>query len=112
MMARAVDFSISFELRSDLKQWRTRAGIAGIAGAVLTAIGFFLTSPNQFYRSYLWSYPAGIDWFVCLADQEPALGRDILRAAYGDPLTPAELAAMWPDGPRVGGPGGSIDVEP
>ena len=67
---------------------------------------------NPQLRSYLWSYPAGINWFVCLADQEPALGRDILRAAYRDPLTPAELAAMWPGGPRVGGPGGSIDVGP
>jgi hypothetical protein len=56
MMARTVDFSISPALRDDLKQWRTRAQIAGIAGALLTALGFFLTSPNQFYRSYLWSY--------------------------------------------------------
>jgi hypothetical protein len=56
MMARAVDFSISPALQADLEQWRTRAQIAGIAGALLTALGFFLTSPNQFYRSYLCSY--------------------------------------------------------
>src|SRR5437764_1194977 len=56
MMARAVDFGISFELRGELKQWRTRAAIVGIAGTLLTVIGLFLTSPNQFYRSYLWSY--------------------------------------------------------
>ncbi len=29
---------------------------SGAAGAVLTAIGFIAVSPNQFYRSYLWSY--------------------------------------------------------
>src|SRR5471030_62099 len=56
MMARTADFGISPALQADLKQWRTRAQIAGIAGALLTALGFFLTSPNQFYRSYLWSY--------------------------------------------------------
>jgi len=67
---------------------------------------------NPQLRSYLWSYPAGIDWFVRLADHELTLGRDILRAAYRDPLTPTELMAMWPDGPRIGGPGGSIDLRP
>ncbi len=56
MMARTVDFSIPSELRADLKQWRSRAQLAGIGGALLTAAGFFLTSPNQFYRTYLWSY--------------------------------------------------------
>ncbi|GAA1834887.1 hypothetical protein GCM10009682_61420 [Luedemannella flava] len=61
---------------------------------------------NPQLRSYLWAYPAGIDWFVRLADDEPVLGRDILHAAYRDPLTPAELAALWPTGPRVGGTGG------
>src|SRR5215831_12448599 len=55
MMAHAVDSSITSELRADLKQWRTRAGVAGIAGAVLCAIGLFV-DPFQFYRSYLWSY--------------------------------------------------------
>ena len=55
MMARALDFSVSQELRDDLKRWRTRAAAVGIAGAVLCAVGFFL-SPFQFYRSYLWSY--------------------------------------------------------
>jgi len=54
----------------------------------------------------------GIDWFVRLADHEPTLGRDVLRAAYRDPLTPTELMAMWPDGPCIGGPGGSIDLRP
>jgi hypothetical protein len=42
-------------LENDLKRWRSRALAAGIAGAVLCAIGFFI-SPFQFYRSYLWSY--------------------------------------------------------
>ena len=42
-------------LEDDLKRWRSRALAAGIAGAVLCAIGLF-TSPFQFYRSYLWAY--------------------------------------------------------
>jgi hypothetical protein len=58
-------------------------------------------------RSYLWSYPAGTDWFVALADSAPAetVGA-VLRACYSDPLTPDDLTALWPDGPVVGGPGG------
>ena len=56
MTARALDFSISTELKADLQQWRTRALVVGIAGALLSAIGFFVAGPNQFYRSYLWSY--------------------------------------------------------
>ena len=40
----------------DLRQWRTRALIAGVAGPLLSAAGFFLVSPDQFFRSYLWSY--------------------------------------------------------
>lgn len=55
-------------------------------------------------RSYLWSYPAGIDWFVRLADEgDPETTERVLRAAYRDPLTPDDLAALWPAGPTVGG---------
>jgi hypothetical protein len=35
MTATSPDFSVSAELRADLQQWRQRALIAGIAGAVL-----------------------------------------------------------------------------
>jgi len=56
MMASAVDFSITPQLRSDLRQWRSRALIAGILGTVVSAAGFFAAGPSQFYRSYLWSY--------------------------------------------------------
>jgi hypothetical protein len=57
--AQALDFNLSTELKNDLKQWRTRALVLGIAGAVLSAIGFLipgLGGPFQFYRSYLWPY--------------------------------------------------------
>lgn len=55
-------------------------------------------------RSYLWSYPAGIDWFVRLADDgDPETIERVLQAAYRDPLTPDDLAALWPAGPTVGG---------
>jgi hypothetical protein len=56
MTARTLDFNISDVLRDDLKQWRTRSLIGGIVGLLLTALGIFFTSPNQFYRSYLWAY--------------------------------------------------------
>lgn len=60
-------------------------------------------------RSYLWSYPAGMDWFVNLADTGgPETVRKVLRAAYQRPLTPTDLAALWPDGPRVGGTGAPV----
>jgi hypothetical protein len=56
MMAHTVDYRIPAELQTEMRQWRTRALGVGIAGAVLSAIGFFAAGPNQFYRSYLWSY--------------------------------------------------------
>jgi hypothetical protein len=55
MTAPVLDFSVSTELRTDLRQWRTRAGAVGVLGLVLLAIGW-ITSPAQFYRSYLWAY--------------------------------------------------------
>jgi hypothetical protein len=55
MTAQALDFNASAELRDDFKRWRTRALAAGIAGAVLCAVGL-VVSPFQFYRSYLWAY--------------------------------------------------------
>src|SRR5260370_13956473 len=56
MMAHTVDYRIPAELQTEMSQWRPRAIGVGIAGAVLRAIGFFAAGPNQFYRSYLWSY--------------------------------------------------------
>lgn len=62
-------------------------------------------------RSYLWAYPAGIDWFVRLAETDLTAASRVLRAAYRKPLTPADLAAMWPTGPSIGGPGGAVQLE-
>jgi hypothetical protein len=56
MMANAVDYRVTPQLRTDLRQWRTRALIAGVVGTALSAAGFFAAGPTQFYRSYLWSY--------------------------------------------------------
>lgn len=56
-------------------------------------------------RSYLWAYPAGIDWFVNLADTNPKEAPSIVQAAYRTPLTPSELAKLWSSGPPFGGPG-------
>jgi hypothetical protein len=56
-------------------------------------------------RSYLWAYPAGIDWFVNLADANAPEASSILRTAYRNPMTPSELANLWPSGPSFGGSG-------
>ncbi|MBT0769334.1 hypothetical protein KIH74_10410 [Kineosporia sp. J2-2] len=43
-------------------------------------------------RSYLWAYPAGVDWWVALADTADDETRNrVLRKAYQRPLTPAQL---------------------
>ncbi|MBV8731779.1 MAG: hypothetical protein JO336_18380, partial [Acidobacteriia bacterium] len=55
MTAAALDFSVSTELRDTIRSWRTRFLALGIVGVILLAIGW-LTSPAQFYRSYLWGY--------------------------------------------------------
>ncbi|MFD8721860.1 hypothetical protein ACFV2H_28680 [Streptomyces sp. NPDC059629] len=57
-------------------------------------------------RSYLWAYPAGLDWFAALAEEAPpATAAAVLGAAYRRPLHPADLADLWPAGPAIGGPG-------
>ena len=63
---------------------------------------------NPLLRSYLWSYPAGLDWFAALADRAATVAPEVLRAAYREPLTPDDLAALWPTGPPIGGPGGTV----
>jgi hypothetical protein len=55
MTAQGIDFSITPELRDELRGWGKRARLVGIAATVLSAVGFFINH-DQFYRSYLWSY--------------------------------------------------------
>src|SRR4051794_32105125 len=55
MTAPALDFAIPAELVREMRQWRSRAIIAGGVGAVLLFLGLFF-DPFQFYHSYLWSY--------------------------------------------------------
>jgi hypothetical protein len=59
-------------------------------------------------RSYLWSYPAGLDWFVALAEADSRVAAEVLHAAYRAPLIPAALTELWPAGPPLGGGGGSV----
>ncbi|MGH3720613.1 MAG: hypothetical protein ACRDRI_17560 [Pseudonocardiaceae bacterium] len=55
-------------------------------------------SVDPLLRSYLWSYPAGVDWFVALAEDAPdSMQRTVLRACYEAPRTPAQLHALWPE---------------
>lgn len=69
-------------------------------------IGDFLSDRgvNPRLRSYLWSYPAGLDWFAALSKTDQDVIKRVLRAAYRDPLSPRELAVLWPSGPPIGGP--------
>jgi hypothetical protein len=60
-------------------------------------------SRNPQFRTYLWSYPAGIDWFVRLVETGGTTLAEVLREAYKRPLTPSELHKLWPTGPVIGG---------
>lgn len=75
--------------------WRSNAQIAGMLAD---------RSTDPLLRTYMWAYVAGIDWFANLAEADETVIRQVLRAAYRAPLTPAELRALWPDGPAIGGP--------
>jgi hypothetical protein len=59
-------------------------------------------------RTYLWAYPAGIDWFAALSQADAKVTREVLHAAYRAPLTPSDLAELWPAGPSIGGPAGPV----
>jgi hypothetical protein len=60
-------------------------------------------SRNPQLRSYLWSYPAGIDWFIRLVEEGGITLTEVLREAYRWPLTPSELHKLWSTGPVIGG---------
>jgi hypothetical protein len=72
-------------------------------GDVADALGD--RSANPLLRSYLWAYPAGIDWFVALAESGRGAVPAVMQAAYRNPLSPQDLANLWPEGPPIGGPG-------
>lgn len=71
-------------------------------GAVI-ARDLFDRSVNPQLRTYLWAYPAGIDWFVNLHETSATLTSEVLNAAYRRPLDPTELRTLWPSGPPIGG---------
>jgi hypothetical protein len=60
-------------------------------------------STNPLLRTYLWSYPAGIDWFMALRQSGDTVAQEVLHAAYREPLTPTDLGRLWPGGPAFGG---------
>lgn len=55
MTAGILDFTASAELQQDLRRWRTRSVVLGVAGLAALGIGAFFW-PGQFFRSWLWSY--------------------------------------------------------
>ena len=83
MMAQALDFTLSEELRNDLRTWRTRAGAVGLAALVALIAGAFFEPTG---RAVL----AVVVCFLCgpggrlhdLADGAVSLGR---RLGRGDP---------------------------
>jgi hypothetical protein len=64
---------------------------------------FYDRSRNPQFRSYLWAYPPGIDWFIRLVEAGGTPLEEVLREAYRRPLTPSELHELWPAGPVIGG---------
>ncbi|MEU8656938.1 hypothetical protein [Actinoplanes philippinensis] len=58
---------------------------------------------NPQLRSYLWAYPAGLDWFVALVESGSSVAGEVLQASYRDPLAPDDLTKLWPAGPKFGG---------
>ena len=71
MTAEAFNFTVSPELSSGLRKFRSAAWLVGVIGIIGMAAGW-ATSPAQFYRSYLWSYifyvgiAAGcLAWLMC-----------------------------------------------
>jgi hypothetical protein len=78
-----------------------------------TQIAGMLTdrSTDPLLRTYMWAYSAGIDWFTNLAGADEATIRRVLHASYCAPLTPAELEALRPQGPTIGGPGSTSHTQ-
>lgn len=74
-------------------------------------IGDFLSDrgADPRLRSYLWAYPAGLDWFAALSEADQDVISRVLQSAYRDPVSPRELAALWPSGPPIGGPGAGVE---
>lgn len=58
---------------------------------------------NPRLRSYLWSYPAGVDWFMNLWELESTLVPEVFGAAYQRPLSASDLNQLWPGGPAISG---------
>jgi hypothetical protein len=67
------------------------------------ACEFYDRSRNLQFRSYLWAYPAGIDWFIRLVEAGGEPLAEVVHEAYRTPLTPTELHNLWPTGPLIGG---------
>jgi hypothetical protein len=63
---------------------------------------FYDRSRNPQFKSYLWAYPAGMDWFIRLVETGGAPLAEVLREAYRRPLIPSELHGLWPTGPIIG----------
>ncbi len=62
-MHEPISQNAEFEPREDLDRLQFRAGVAGAAGVVATAVGgFFASTPVELYRAYLvgWLWVAGI----------------------------------------------------
>jgi hypothetical protein len=99
--AAAIDFNIPADLQRDIRQWRTRAAIAGGIGSVLLLAGLFVNS-EQFFRSYLWAYvfcigvaSGSLAWLMLQYLTGGAWGVVIRRPAEAAARTLPLLAVMF-----------------
>jgi len=60
-------------------------------------------SRNPQLRSYLWAYPARLDWFVRLYEAPGTVPAEVLRDAFQRLLNPSELGELWSGAPVIGG---------
>jgi hypothetical protein len=101
MTVQPLDFNASEEFRDRLGRLRMRSGAIGILGMMALAIGVF-NSPDQFFRSYLWTYIflVGISvgclaWLMCQYLTGGAWGVVIRRPAEAAACTLPLLAAFF-----------------
>lgn len=101
MIAEYVDFNVSSELRVRLRQMRMRAGAVGLLGLIAMTTAAFV-SPDQFFRSYLWTYvffvgiAAGcLAWLMCQYLTGGAWGVVIRRPAEAAVRTLPLLALLF-----------------
>lgn len=102
MIASYVDYTVPAALRAELTNWRNKAAIVAVVGLALTVLGIFVTSPGQFFRSYLWAFVfylgvslGSLAWLMTQYLTGGAWGLVIRRPAEAAARTLPLLALLW-----------------